>query len=146
MKYLVFFISVCLLILLSCHGRTSPILTYDLKPSVYLETIESEGTVQAVNNSVVVTPRVYSGLQVARLAKEGSLVRKGDTICVLAAADLMNTFEQFKTELQKMEGAKDSLEANQAMQLDLLEAQVETNKAQMDITMLDSIQLRFAPA
>ena len=101
---------------------------------------------QAVNNSVVVTPRVYSGLQVARLSKEGAFVRKGDTICILAAPDLMNTFEQFKTELEQMEGAKDSLEANQAMQLSLLEAQVATNKAQMDITMLDSIQLKFAPA
>jgi hypothetical protein len=58
----------------------------------------------------------------------------------------MNTFEQFKTELQKMEGAKDSLDANQAMQLSLLEAQVEINKAQMEISMLDSIQLKFAPA
>ena len=101
---------------------------------------------QAVNNSVVVTPRVYSGLQVARLSKEGALVKKGDTICILAAPDLMNTFEQFKTELEKMEGAKDSLEAIQAMQLSLLEAQIAINKAQMDITMLDSIQLKFAPA
>jgi multidrug efflux pump subunit AcrA (membrane-fusion protein) len=122
------------------------LITYNLKHSVFLETIEADGTVQAVNNSVVVTPRVYSGLQVARLSKEGALVRKGDTICILAAPDLMNTFEQFKTELEKMEGAKDSLEANQAMQLSLLEAQVATNKAQMDITMLDSIQLKFAPA
>jgi len=145
MKYLVFFISVCLLILLSCHGRTSPILTYDLKPSVYLETIESEGTVQAVNNSVVVTPRVYSGLQVAHLAKEGAFVKKGDTICILAAPDLMNTFEKFTTDLEKIEGTKDSLEANQAMQLSMLEAQVETNKAQMEISMLDSVQLKFAP-
>ncbi len=108
--------------------------------------MEAEGTVQAVNNNVVVTPRVYSGLQVARLAKEGVFVRKGDTICVLAAPDLMNSFEQFKTELQKMEGARDSIEANQAMQLSLLEAQVETNRAQMEISMLDSIQLKFAPA
>jgi HlyD family secretion protein len=146
LKYLIFYIFISSFILPACHRNGSPVIIYNLKHSVYLETIEAEGTVQAVNNSVVVTPRVYSGLQVARLAKEGSLVRKGDTICVLAAADLMNTFEQFKTELQKMEGAKDSLEANQAMQLDLLEAQVETNKAQMDITMLDSIQLRFAPA
>jgi multidrug efflux pump subunit AcrA (membrane-fusion protein) len=111
-----------------------------------LETIEADGTVQAVNNSVIVTPRVYSGLQVARLSKEGALVNKGDTICILAAPDLMNTFEQFKTELEKMEGSKDSLEAIQAMQLSILEAQVATNKAQMDITMLDSIQLKFAPA
>jgi HlyD family secretion protein len=146
LKYLVFYILFALLIFSACHRKTSPVITFYLKHSVYLETIEAEGTVQAVNNNIVVTPRVYSQLQVARLAKEGAFVRKGDTICVLAAPDLMNTFEQFKTELQKMEGARDSLEANQAMQLSLLEAQVETNKAQMEISMSDSIQLKFAPA
>jgi multidrug efflux pump subunit AcrA (membrane-fusion protein) len=110
-----------------------------------METIESEGTVQAVNNNIVVTPRVYSGLQVAHLAKEGALVKKGDTVCILDAPELMKTFEQYKTDLEKIEASKDSLEANQAMQLSMLEAQVETNKAQMEITMLDSVQLKFAP-
>jgi multidrug efflux pump subunit AcrA (membrane-fusion protein) len=110
-----------------------------------METIESEGTVQAVNNNIVVTPRVYSGLQVAHLAKEGALVKKGDTVCILDAPELIKTFEQYKTDLEKIEASKDSLEANQAMQLSMLEAQVETNKAQMEITMLDSVQLKFAP-
>jgi multidrug efflux pump subunit AcrA (membrane-fusion protein) len=146
LKRLICYIFIFSFILAACHRNVSPVITCNLKRSVYLETIEAEGTVQAVNNSVVVTPRVYSGLQVARLSKEGAFVRKGDTICILAAPDLMNTFEQFKTELEKMDGAKDSLEANQAMQLSLLEAQVATNKAQMDISMLDSIQLKFAPA
>jgi multidrug efflux pump subunit AcrA (membrane-fusion protein) len=146
LKHLIFYIFIFPFIFSECHRNQSTVITCNLKPSVFLETIEADGTVQAVNNSVVVTPRVYSGLQVARLSKEGTLVRKGDTICVLAAPDLMNTFEQFNTELEKMVGAKDSLEAVQAMQLSLLEAQVATNRAQMDITMLDSIQLKFAPA
>jgi HlyD family secretion protein len=120
-------------------------LTYGLKHSDYIETIESEGTVEAVNNSVVVTPRVWSGLQVAHLAKEGAFVKKGDTVCILDAPELMKTFEQYNTDLEKIEASKDSLEANQAMQLSLLEAQVETNQAQMEISMLDSIQLKFAP-
>jgi multidrug efflux pump subunit AcrA (membrane-fusion protein) len=144
-KYLVFYILLIFLVISACRTNTQVVITYKLKHSVYLETIDVEGTVQAVNNNIVITPRIYSELQVARLAKEGVFVRKGDTICILAAPDLMNTFEQFKTELEKIEGAKDSLEANQAMQLSLLEAQVETNKAQMEITMLDSVQLKFAP-
>jgi multidrug efflux pump subunit AcrA (membrane-fusion protein) len=146
LKYLIFYILFASFIISACHRKASPVITYNLKHSDYLETIDANGTVQAVNNNVLVTPRVYSGLQVAHLAKEGAFVRKGDTICVLAAPDLMNTFEQFNLELKKMEGAKDSLEANQAMQLSLLEAQVETNDAQLEISMLDSIQLKFAPA
>ena len=120
-------------------------MTFSVKHSVYIETIESEGTVQAVNNNIVVTPRVWSALQVAYLAKEGALVKKGDTVCILDAPELRKTFEQYKTDLEKIEASKDSLEAAQAMQLSMLEAQVETNKAQMEISMLDSIQLKFAP-
>jgi multidrug efflux pump subunit AcrA (membrane-fusion protein) len=145
LKYLIYNILFGLFILSACHRKASEIITYNLKRAVYLETIDVEGTVQAVNNSIVVTPRVYSGLQVAHLAKEGAFVKKGDTICILAAPDLMNTFEKFTTDLEKIEGTKDSLEANQAMQLSMLEAQVETNKAQMEISMLDSVQLKFAP-
>jgi HlyD family secretion protein len=146
LKYLVFYIVFDLFILSACHRKSSAVITYNLKHSVYLETIDVAGTVQAVNNSIMVTPLVYSQLQVTRLAKEGAFVKKGDTICILSAPDLMNSFEQFNTELKKMEGAKDSLEANQSMQLSLLEAQVATNNAQLSITMLDSIQLKFAPA
>lgn len=120
-------------------------MTFDLKHSDYLETIEAEGTVQAVKNNILITPRVYSNLKVAYLAKEGSFVKLGDTVCILSATDLMTAFEQFKTDLEKMEGEKRSLEAKSAMQLSLLEAQVATNNAKMEITMLDSVQLKFAP-
>jgi len=146
MKHLALYILMVLFIFPSCGKKNQGVVTYNLKHSDYLETIDVEGTVQAVNSNVLATPRVYSGLKVAYLAKEGAFVKKGDTICVLAAPDLMITFEQFNTDLEKMEGSKDSLEANQAMQLSLLEAQVETNNAQLEITMLDSIQLKFAPA
>jgi multidrug efflux pump subunit AcrA (membrane-fusion protein) len=129
----------------ACGRKGSSVVTVQLKHSDFIETIDAEGTVQAVNSNALTTPRVYSSLQVSYLAKEGAYVRKGDTICILAAPDLMVEFENLKTDLEKMKARKDSLEANQAMQLSMLEAQVKTNSAQMEISMLDSIQLRFAP-
>jgi biotin carboxyl carrier protein len=84
-------------------------------------------------------------MKVSHLAKEGTYVKKGDTVCILEAAELMTNLEKFKTDLEKIKTSKDSLVATQAMQLSVLEAQVETNKAQMEISMLDSIQLKFAP-
>lgn len=145
MRYLVFYILLLLVSLSACSRKTPSVVTFTLKHSDFLETIDAEGTIQAVNNNAITTPRVYSGLQVSYLAKDGAIVKKGDTICILAAPDLMVEFENFKTGLKKMQGRKDSLEANQAMQLSMLEAQVKTNSAQMEISMLDSIQLRFAP-
>jgi multidrug efflux pump subunit AcrA (membrane-fusion protein) len=145
MKYFAIAAFACFLMLSACHRRTIPVLTLQLKHTDYIESIESDGTVQAVNNSIVVAPRVWSDMKVSHLAKEGTYVKKGDTVCILEAGELMINLEKFKTDLEKIKTSKDSLVATQAMQLSVLEAQVETNKAQMEISMLDSIQLKFAP-
>lgn len=146
MKYLLQMLSFSLLIFSSCAERKTPVVTYTLKHSDYLETIEVNGTVQAVNNLTLVTPRVNSsGLKVIYLAKDGAPVKKGDTICIVESSDLLGNLESLKQDLSKMEAELRSLEADNALQLSMLEAQVETNKAQMEITMLDSIQMKFAP-
>lgn len=139
------FILVIFSILSSCNRKAPLIVTFNLKPTRFIETIEVTGTVQAVSNNAISTPRVYSGLKVAYLAKDGDFVKKGDTICIIDAPDIMKTFEQLNIDLKKMEGEKRSIEAENAMQLSILEAQAATNNAQMQITMLDSIQLKFAP-
>jgi multidrug efflux pump subunit AcrA (membrane-fusion protein) len=144
-KYFILYILFAFSLLTACSRKVPAVVTFTLKHSDFLEIIDAQGTIQAVNNNALTTPRVYSGLQVSYLAKDGAYVKKGDTICILAAPDLMVEFENFKTGLEKMQGRKDSLEATQAMQLSILEAQVKTNEAQMEISMLDSIQMKFAP-
>ena len=141
------FIHILLIIffLSACTGKRPDIVTIDLKPSDYLEAIDVTGTIQAVNNVSLITPRVFSSnLKILHLAEEGTYVKKGDTLCIIEATDLDKSFESFKNDLDKMEAEMRSLEADNAMQLSLLKAQVETNNAQIEIAMLDSIQLKFA--
>lgn len=139
-------ISMFIFILSACTGKSPRIATFDLKTSDYLEIIDVPGTIQAVNNSSIVTPRVnVSNLKVVHLAEEGTYVKKGDTICIIEAADLLRNFELFNTDLQKMEAQLRSLVADNEMQLSLLVAQIETNNARKEISMLDSIQVKFAP-
>ena len=142
------FIHIILFILIfsACREKDPGIITFELKRSDYLEVINAPGTVQAVNNNFLVTPRIYvSNLTIVHLTEEGAYVKKGDTICIISSPDLDNNFESFTSDLEKMEAEQRSLVADNAMQLSLLEAQVETNNAQMEITMLDSIQIKFAP-
>jgi HlyD family secretion protein len=142
------FISIILLAftLSGCTKKKPIIITYDLKRSDYLETIDASGTIQPVNMVNLVAPRVnVSGLTVVYLAEDGAHVKKGDTICIIGAPELDNIIESFKTELEKLEGDLKKLEADNSMQLSMLNAQVETNNAQMAITMLDSVQMKFAP-
>ncbi len=146
MKSFFILLVIPLLIILSCNDKAR-IISYDLKHSDYLETIDAAGTIQAVNNMSLMAPRINISnfITVAHLAEEGTYVRKGDTVCILDAPELFSRFESFNTDLEKMEADLKKLEADNAMQLSLLEAQVETNKAQIAISMLDSIQLKFAP-
>ena len=139
------YIIILFIIISGCARKKRNVITYDLKRSDYLETIDATGTIQAVNNFSMVAPRV-SGLTVAHLAKDGAYVKKGDTICILDSPELIGTVESFNTDLEKMEADLKKLEADNAMELALLKAQVETNKAQMAISILDSIQMKFAPS
>ena len=142
------FIHIILLIFIlpACTEKKPNIVTFDLKRSDYLESIDATGTIQAVNNFTLVAPRInFSGLTVAHLAEEGTYVNKGDTICILDAPEYVSIVESNKGELEKLEADMKKLEADNAMQLSLLQAQVETNQAQLAISMLDSVQLKFAP-
>jgi len=131
----------------ACNGNKINIVTYDLKRIDYIEAIDAIGTIQAVNNVMIMSPRVNSSsMTVAYLAREGLHVKKGDTICILDAPELVYNLETFNVELEKMDADMKKLVADNAMGKAVLNAQVETNKAQIAITMLDSIQLKFVPS
>jgi len=147
MKYFFFYILFTAFFFLGCTKNKQNVITYDLKHSDYIEAIEAFGTIEAVNNVIIAAPRIYISnfLTVAHLVEDGSNVKKGDIVCILDAPELIANFESVKTDLENMEADMKKLEADNSMQLSLLEAQVETNKAQMAISTLDSIEIKFAP-
>ena len=135
------------MLLSGCKEKKVNVITYDLKRGDYIETISATGTILAVNNVMILSPRVnYSGMTVGYLAKDGAHVKKGDTICILEVPELLYSLETFNLELEKMDADMQKLQADNAMQQGVIKAQVETNKAQIAISMLDSIQLKFVPA
>ena len=145
-KFILYFILI-FMFLSGCNEKKVSVITYDLKRCDYIETINATGTTQAVNNMMILSPRInFSGMTVAYLAKDGAHVKKGDTICILDAPELVYYLETINIDLEKMEADMKKLEADNAMEKAVLTAQVETNKAQIAISKLDSIQLKFAPA
>jgi multidrug efflux pump subunit AcrA (membrane-fusion protein) len=146
-KDLIYIILICMFFP-GCDGKKVSMITYDLKRSDYVESIDANGVIQAVNNFTIVSPRVYvsGGMTVAYLTKEGTHVKKGDTICILEAPELVLNLESFNIDLEKLEADMKKLVADNAMEKAVLKAQVETNKAQIAISMLDSIQLKFVPS
>lgn len=138
----------CLLIicLIACTGNKSDVLTYKLSRADYTETITIPGTVQAVTSTPVMAPRSSIGgsMTVVRLARDGAVVKKGDTICVLETDALESAYRDQLTSLEKLEAELKSAEADNRFNIALLESQAATSEAQAKISALDSLQMKFA--
>jgi multidrug efflux pump subunit AcrA (membrane-fusion protein) len=147
MKSYTILVLTLILLTLSCNNRKVNIVTFDLKRSDFVEKLNVTGTVQAVNNYPVVAPRNnYGSMTVSHLVEDGSFVKKGDTICVLSSPQLISFYESFVTALEILEADFKKLEADNALNLSLLKAQLDNTNAQLQISSLDSVQMNFAPA
>ena len=134
------------LLLLSCSGRKdNSIITIQLGKSDYVEKINIEGTIQAVVNIPVLPPRrMFGQMTVLRLAEDGAKVKEGDTICVLAVLELENMYKGVITSIETMEAEIKKTEADNQLNIALLEAQLATSEAQLQISYLDSLHMKYA--
>jgi HlyD family secretion protein len=142
-------ISVCLLfisLIFSCSGnKHGSIITFKLSKSDYIEKIIVPGTVQAVINfPVTPPPLMYGQMTILRLAEDGAFVKKGDTICILSAQGLESMYEQTRNSLDSLEAALKKTEANNKLNIALLEAQLATNEAQLKISSIDSLHMKYS--
>ena len=135
------------LLLLCCTSKKdNDIITFQLSKSNYVEKISLSGTVQAVVNFPVMAPsRMMGQMTVVRLAGDGEFVKTGDTICVLTVPELESTYQQTMTSIETLEAELKRKEADNQLNIALLEAQLATSEAQLKISSLDSSRMKFAP-
>jgi multidrug efflux pump subunit AcrA (membrane-fusion protein) len=141
----VFFISTFLIFLLfSCVGKNdNSVITFRIEKSDFIEKITVPGTVQAVVNTPVMPPRIGQ-MTVTRLAQDGEYVKTGDTICVLSAPELVLNYEQMLTLIETLEAELKKSEADNQLNIALLEAQLLTSEASLKMSYLDTLQLKYA--
>jgi HlyD family secretion protein len=147
MKALPFVFMLFIILLFSCSNKkNNSVITYQLAKSDYIEKIIVAGTVQAVV-SYPVTPvnPEFNLMTVMRLAADGAIVKKGDTICVLSAPEIESMYKESKSSLDSLEAGLKKTEADNQLKIALLEAQLATNEAQLKISSLDSLRIRFVP-
>jgi len=132
--------------LLGCQPKPSQLITYKLEKKDFIEIIHATGTLEATNKNTIMAPTLNtSNVKVASLVAEGSIVEAGDTICVLEAPNILTYYDRFAEELEKVQINLVKEEANNAVQVSMLQAKFEENKAKMLISQLDSVQMQFAP-
>lgn len=144
MKVVIHVALIFAIILLSCSGKKDyGIITFQTGQSDYVEKITIPGTVQAVVNTPVMPPRIGQ-MTIVRLAKEGEYVRKGDTICVLSAPDVVTAYQQALTSIETLRAELERKEADNRINISLLESQLATSEAQLKISNLDSLRMKYA--
>ena len=118
----------------------------DLSRTDYREVITAPGTIKAVNSVTIMPPQDnFGSLTVGWVKPEGSQVKPGDTICIMKSDETMQMLDEQVRNLETLKADYTKLEADNALNLAMLDAQVKENLAGMSINQLDSIQMRFAP-
>jgi HlyD family secretion protein len=141
-RFISFLFIICLL---SCTGKKdNSIITFQLSKSDYVEKINVAGTVQAVINTPVMPPRNQIGqMTIVRLVQDGAFVKKGDTLCVLSSPEVESRYREILTSIETLEAGLKKAEADTRLNTALLEAQLATNEAQLKISSLDSLQMKY---
>ncbi len=132
----------------SCNSKKdNSVFTFQLSKSDYIEKINVSGTVQAVVNTPVMPPKNQMGqMTVVWMVQDGTFVKQGDTICVLSAPEVESRYREMLTSIETLEAELKKAEADNKLNIALLEAQLATNEAQLKISSLDSLQMKFATA
>jgi len=146
MKGVFFGFALFSILLFSCKGnKDNGIITFKLAKSDYVEKINIAGTVQAVVNLPVMAPSMMRGqMTVVHLAADGSFVKRGDTICVLTVPELESAYKEQINSVETLEAGLRRTEADNKLNIALLEAQLATSEAQLKISSLDSLRMQYA--
>jgi len=130
----------------SCTGKKDiSIITFKLSKSDYVEKINVAGTVQAVVNTPVMPPRNQLGqMTVVQIVEDGAFVKKGDTLCILSSPEVESRYREMLTSIETLEAGLKRAEADNKLNIALLEAQLATSEARLKISSLDSLQMKFA--
>lgn len=133
------------LLLLSCKGgdgKNAP--TCHAERRDYREEVVANGTAQSVNTLTIACGPDIDGT-IKYLIEDGSLVSKGDTLCILEDHDMENRLDELLKTLEASEAERTKSAATYRMEHALQTARMETGMAEAGIASLDSLQLQFSP-
>lgn len=134
------------IMLVSCSGRKDDgILKFQVSKAGYSETMDVTGSVRAVVNVPVMPPSSGFGeMSVLRLAADGSIVKKGDTLCVLSTPEMENTYRNMLTSIETLEAGLKKIEAENALSLAFQEAHLASCESRLRRSELDSQKMVYA--
>lgn len=125
----------------SSEGRNNLTL-YTVERGAFDDVLRIEGFTESVSSISLTCPQDADG-SIEYLVESGTMVKKGDTLCIIDDPRIEERYENWMLSLENVYADFESAKANAKMELALLEAQVRTNEAETLIAGLDSVQLLY---
>ncbi len=125
----------------SSEGRSNLTL-YTVERGAFDDVLRIEGFTESVSSISLTCPQDADG-SIEYLVESGTMVKKGDTLCIIDDPRIEERYESWMLSLENVYADFESAKANAKMELALLEAQVRTNEAETLIAGLDSVQLLY---
>jgi multidrug efflux pump subunit AcrA (membrane-fusion protein) len=138
-------IYISLLLLTSCRQNEGDFRSlYTVATTTFEDALIADGTVESVNSLAVNCPQGVGGT-IVYLVEDGAMVNEGDVVCRIEDPGLATELQDAQTNLEINRANLEKTYADQAMEMALLEAQIQNNEAEKAITGLSEKQLEFSP-
>jgi multidrug efflux pump subunit AcrA (membrane-fusion protein) len=143
LKNCILFLSL-LIFLISCTSNGDEnIPLYTVTYKNFENTIRLDGQVQAVRSTAISCPQNLGQATIGSMVEDGVFVKAGDVLCVLESQDAQTNYDMRATDFESSETGLATKKANAALEYAMLEAQVQSNDAGLQIAQLDSLQLIY---
>ncbi len=133
-----------LLLVHACNNQQEQQGCYHVLKNDFTEAISVNGIIKAENTTFIKAPRLF-GPTITWVEEDGKYVESGDTVCLLEHQESELRFASYAEKLEALEARFEKLKVDHAIQLAMLQADIENNEVQLSITSLDSVQKKFAP-
>ncbi len=134
-----------MILLFSCSGENDRgfVLTTAVERKDYVDKITVSGNLEAIKTVAIQAPGIRSNVTINYMVPEGSIVKSGDTVCILDAQQLEEEYSRAVDEYNIARAEFNKSRADLNLQYLLLESQVNSIDISTSITKLDSLQLQF---
>ena len=140
------FLSLMLLILyLSCssENRNDNFIKHQVKRTKFVNKITTSGIIEANKTYTVACPGIWGNVTITYLIPEGTYVNEGDTVCIIEASELKNSYQEAVKNLETAKAEYNKSIAELNLQYLLLDSQVKTIELSTEISRLDSSKIAF---
>lgn len=123
-------------------GSSGDIPTAEVHRGELVDSVELRGEVKALNSVVLTAPSSAGDIQIVKLAKNGSMVKKGDVLVQLDVTTLQNTLAQHRSDLKQSEAQIEGSHAQANLQqeqdrTDLLKSSYDVQRARLETSKRD---------